>query len=317
MTRLGLLAAFLLLAFPTGAAAYGVDDNDSSDFLGPGRLIRFDYANDYFTATDHYYTQGLGLQYFDPALKRSPLMKALVSLPGSQAYYGLDLRNSGYTPARLTFDAPLIGDRPFAATLTLGHVRISRDRDRGLTLTARLDAGFIGQAAGGKWQQVGIHRATGNLLPRGWDNQIRNDLALDYSLRLDKTLAGARYGDFGVYGEATAGTLRDNAALGAFGRVGRIEAGEQRRLYLFGRAESKLIGYDATLQGGLFNRGSPYVLTSPQVRRNVLRADIGLAVDRGRYALIITRTFLSREFVGGLAHQWVELSYLRRFGERR
>ena len=303
----------LLLAAPHAAFAHGVDENDSSDFTASGRLLRFDYANDYFTGTDHYYTQGLGLQYYDPALKRSPLMGALVSLAGAEKAYGLDLRNSGFTPSRLNFDAALIGDRPFAATLTLAHVLISRDRDRGLTLTARLDAGVIGQAAGGKWQQVGIHRATGNLLPHGWDNQIRNDLALDYSLRLEKTFAAARFGDLGVYGEATAGTLYDNAALGLSGRAGRIEAGAARRFYLFGRAESKLVGYDATLQGGLLNRGSPYTLTSPQVRRSVLRADLGFAYDRGRYAVIVTRTFLSREFTNGLSHQWVEISYLRRF----
>jgi lipid A 3-O-deacylase len=312
MTRLLVLLTLALLFLPPVAAAHGVDENDSSDLLGPGRLLRFDYANDYFTGTDRYYTQGLGLQYFDPALRRSPLMGALVSLPDTERFYGLALRNSGYTPSRLSSDAALIGDRPFAATLTLGHVLVSRDRDRGLTLTARLDAGVIGQAAGGKWQQVGIHRATGNLLPHGWDNQVRNDLALDYSLRLEKTLKAAPFGDFGVYGEATAGTLHDNAALGAFGKIGRIEASSSRRFYLFGRAESRLIGYDATLQGGLLNRGSPYTLTSPQVRRSVLRADIGFTIDRGSYALIVTRTYLSREFTGGLSHQWVEISFLRR-----
>ncbi len=312
MTSFRVLLALALLVLPPVAIALGVDENDSSDFLGSDRLLRFDYANDYFTGTDRYYTQGLGLQYFDPALKRSPLMGALVSLPDRERFYGLDLRNSGYTPSRLSSDAALLGDRPFAATLTLGHVLVTRDRDRGLTLTARLDAGAIGQAAGGKWQQVGIHRATGNILPRGWDNQVRNDLALDYSLRLDKTLAAARYGDFGVYAEATAGTLHDNAALGTFGKIGRIDTSSPRRFYLFGRAESRLIGYDATLQGGLLNSGSPYTLTSPQVRRNVLRADIGFAVDRGSYALIVTRTYLSREFSGGLSHQWVEISFLRR-----
>ena len=122
--RASALALLLLFGLHCEASAYGVDENDSSDFVGEGRLLRFDYANDYFTATDHYYTQGLGLQYFDPVLSRSPVMKALLSLSGAKESFGLDLRNSGYTPARLTFDAPLRGDRPFAATLTLGHVLI-------------------------------------------------------------------------------------------------------------------------------------------------------------------------------------------------
>ena len=294
------------------AVASGVDNDDSAVFAGPGRLLRFDYANDYFTGTDRYYTQGLGLQYFDPILKRSPLMRALPTLPGAEKYYGLILRQSGYTPTSLQSDAPLIGDRPFAATLFLGHVIVSKDKERKLTLTSEFDAGMIGQAAGGKWEQVGIHRETGNLLPHGWDNQIRNDAVLDYYLRLEKTLASARDADFGAYVDATVGTLYDNAAAGVMGRVGAIGEG-RRRFYLFGRAENRLVGYDATLQGGLLNRHSPYTLTSPQVRRDVLRADVGVVLDMGRWAVEATRTYMSREFIGGLSHEWVEISVLRRF----
>ncbi|MFI5345433.1 MAG: lipid A deacylase LpxR family protein [Elusimicrobiota bacterium] len=305
-------AALLALLLPINAAARGVDQNDAAAFAGPGQVLRFDYANDYFTGTDRYYTQGIGLQYFFPALKRDPAAFLILRLPGEDYDAGLVLRNSGFTPSRLTSDAPLIGDRPFAATLTAGHVVVSRDRERGLTLTAELEGGVIGQAAGGKWQQVGIHRGTGNLIPRGWDNQIRNDLVLDYFLRLEKTVARARNAEFGVYGDVTVGTLYDNAAFGVSGRVGSIDEKTKRRAYLFGRAENSLVGYDATLQGGMFNR-SPYVLTSPQVRRDVMRADIGVVLDWSRWALRVTRTYQSREFIGGLSHEWVEISVIRRF----
>jgi lipid A 3-O-deacylase len=289
-----------------------VDDNDAADFAGAGRLLRFDYANDYFTGTDRYYTQGIGLQYFDPVLRRAPLMPLLPSLRGSERSYGLRLRNSGFTPSQLTSDAPLIGDRPFAATLTLAHVLQSADPERGLTLTATLDAGVIGQAAGGKWQQVGIHRATGNQIPRGWDNQIRNDAVLDYGLRLEKTLASSSRAELGAYAEASLGTLYTNAAAGVSGRAGALDR-KGRRFYLFGRAEEKLVGYDATLQGGLLNRGSPYVLTSEQVRRGVARGDVGFAADFGRWAVEADRAYLSREFTSGLSHEWVEISLMRRF----
>ena len=310
-----MLPAMALLAglLCAPVSARNVDQNDSAAFSGPGKVLRFDYANDYFTGTDRYYTQGLGLQYFFPALKRDPGAFLILRLPGADYDAGLVLRNSGFTPSRLTSDAPLIGDRPFAATLTAGHVVVSRDRERGLTLTAELEGGVIGQAAGGKWQQVGIHRATGNLIPRGWDNQIRNDLVLDYFLRLEKTLLRAERADFGVYGDMTVGTLYDNAAFGVSGRVGSIDEKAKHRLYLFGRAENALVAYDATLQGGMLNHGSPYVLTSPQVRRDVMRADVGVVVDWGRWALKATRTYQSREFIGGLSHEWVELSVIRRF----
>ena len=312
MGRTRAAALFCCVLACARASAHGVDDNDGADFAGAGRLLRFDYANDYFTGTDRYYTQGIGLQYFDPALRRAPLMLLLPALSGAEKSYGLRLRNSGFTPTQLTSDAPLIGDRPFAATLTLAHVLESADRERGLTLTAALDAGVIGQAAGGKWQQVAIHRATGNVIPRGWDNQIRNDAVLDYALRLEKTLAACSRADLGAYSEASLGTLYTDAAAGATGRVGAL--GRTRgRFYLFGRAEEKLVGYDATLQGGLLNRGSPYVLTSAQVRRSVMRGDVGFAADFGAWAVEADRVYLSREFTGGLSHEWVEISLMRRF----
>ena len=306
-------AALLLCVLAAArASAGGVDGNDAADFAGGGRLLRFDYANDYFTGTDRYYTQGLGLQYFDPALSRAPLMPLLPALPGAERTYGLRLRNSGFTPSRLTSDAPLAGDRPFAATLTLAHLLASTDRERGLTLTAELVAGVIGPAAGGKWQQVGIHRATGNVIPRGWDNQIRNDAVLDYGLRLEKAVAASDRADLGAYGEARVGTLYDHAAAGVRGRLGVLDRG-RRRFYLFARAEEKLVAYDATLQGGLLNRGSPYALTTARVRRSVARGDAGFAADFGSWAVEADRAYLSREFAGGLSHEWVEISLMRRF----
>jgi hypothetical protein len=306
-----LLPLFCLLC-AAGASAHGVDDNDGADFANGGRLIRFDYANDYFTGTDRYYTQGVGLQYYDPALRRDPLMRLLPSLPGAEDSYGLRVRNSGFTPTQLASNGPLTGDRPFAATLTLAHVLESADRERGWTLTSALDAGMVGQAAGGKWQQVGIHRISGNRIPLGWDNQIRNDLALDYELRLEKTIAACGNADFGVYGEAVAGTLYDNADAGVQGRVGALDR-KRPRFYFFARGEEKLVAYDATLQGGLLNRGSPYVLTTEQVRRSVLRGDAGFAADFGRWAVEADRVYLSREFTTELSHEWVEISAMRRF----
>ncbi len=254
------------------------------------------------------------MQLFDPNLRKSPLMAPLFGLSGADKSYGVLIRNDGFTPASLTPNEALIGDRPYASLIFLGHAIVSKDPDRGLTLTTELDAGVIGQAAGGKSQQVAIHSAVrGNQIPLGWDNQIRNDFILDYYVRLEKTVAAARGADLGVYGEATAGTLYDNVDAGAMGRVGKLGGDGTRRFYLFARAEDKLVGYDATLQGGLLNRGSPYTLTTEEVRRNVMRADVGFAADFGRWVVEADRTYLSREFATGLSHEWVEISVMRRF----
>ncbi len=308
-----LFLAFLGLLLPAWAAASSVDDKDDAAFVGQGRLLRFDYANDYFTGTDRYYTQGVGLTYFDPVLRASPLMRLLVALPGAPASYGLVVRQSGFTPSNLSHNEALVGDRPFAGYLFLGHELVSRDVEKALTMTAALDAGVIGQAAGGKWEQVGIHRlAPNNNPPLGWDNQIRNDLALDYRVRLQKTFAAARAADLDGYLDASVGTLYTNAAIGVVGRAGMIAEG-RRRFYFFAGAEQKAVGYDATLQGGMLNRHSPYTLTSEQIERRVSIENVGFVADWGGFALEAKRVYLSREFTTQLSHEWVEISAIKRF----
>lgn len=305
-----LLCLFLL---PAGLRAGNVDDKDDAAFSGPGRLLRFDYANDVFTGSDRYYTQGLGLTYFDPALKADPLMRALPALPGGPKNYGLAVRHSGFTPSSIHHEELLVGDRPFAAYLFLSHLLVSRDPELGLTLTAGWDAGIVGQGAGGKWMQTGIHRALGNLLPQGWDHQIRNDFVLDYHARLEKILLAWRAADLGAFIDATAGTLYTSAAVGAKARLGALAQDRKTRYFLFASAEEKVVGYDATLQGGLTNRGSPYTLTDSEIERGVSREELGVVLDFGGFALEARRVFQSREFGNGLAHQWIELSALKRF----
>jgi len=303
--------AFLVALCGASASARTVDTDDNASFIRDGRLFRFDYANDFFASRDRYFTQGYGFDLFHPTLMASPLMRLLPGLPGESAY-GLTFRHSGFTPTSLFSDAPRVGDRPFASYLFLGHVRVSRDEARGLTLTTEFDGGLIGQGAGGKWIQIGLHRALGNLLPQGWDNQIRNDAVLNFHGRLEKTLISRSWFDAGASMDAAIGTLYTSASLGLMGRLGLLKKGSKRS-YLFARLDEKVVGYDATLQGGVFNRGSPYTLRAGQVSRLVTRGDLGFAIDRGGYAVVFTRSFQSGEFKGGLAHQWGELSYIKRF----
>lgn len=306
-----LLVAGGTLAGGTLAAASTVDSDDSAALLRDGRQFRFRYANDLFAARDRYFTQGFGFELFHPAVARSPLTRALLALPEAERFHGARFRHAGFTPTSLFSDAIRRGDRPFASYLFFGQVLVSRDERRGVTLTSGLDAGLIGQGAGGEWIQTGLHGALGNLLPQGWGNQIRNDLVLDYYARLEKTLGAAEFADAGAFADATLGTLYTNASAGLMLRAGRL--GGARRLYVFGRIEEKLVGYDATLQGGLINRNSLYTLPAAQVERLVERVDLGATWDRGPFAFVFTRTFLGREFREGLGHRWGEISLLWRF----
>jgi len=45
--------------------------------------------------------------------------------------------------------------------------------------------------------QIGIHEATGNKTPRGWGNQIKNDLVMNYEVGYEKQLL--QYKDLSLF----------------------------------------------------------------------------------------------------------------------
>lgn len=304
------LAALLACAAP--AAARNVDTGDLVPLVREGGLFRLGYANDYFSATDRYYTQGIALDGFHPALAKWPPMRVLPVLPGGTRAYGLSARDSTFTPSRVDDDGPIVGDRPFAAYAYVGHVAVSRDAARGLTLTAELDAGMIGQAVGGTTQKW-AHRVLKDRDPRGWQNQVRDDVVLDGYLRLEKTVQSSAWEELIAGLDATAGTLYDNASAEATMRVGRLGPGTGSRAFAFARVSGKAVGYDATLQGGVTNRHSPYVLRAAAIDRWVAREDLGAAVDFRGLAFQAVWTDLGPEFRGGLSQRWMEFTAARRF----
>jgi len=301
----------LLLAVPSWAR--NVDTGEVVPFVGDGGLVRVGYANDYFTGTDRYYTQGVAVDVFHPALEHAPLMFLLPALPGSERSYGLDLRYTTFTPSRLDSTPPLLRDRPFANYVFLGHALVSRDSARDLTLTAEFDAGMIGQGTGAQGGQKWLHRIIRDSPPLGWSNQIRNDVLLDYYLRLEKTVEALPFEDLAVGADATLGTVYDNASAEATLRLGRISREDNFRLYVFGRGSEKAVGYDATLEGGVTNRDSPYTLDPAQVTRIVPRVDLGVALDMGTIALEAVWSDIGKEFSNGLSQRWVEISAIVRF----
>lgn len=74
--------------------------------------------------------------------------------------------------------------------------------------------------------------------------------------------------------------------------------------YFYGRAQPALVLFDATLQGGLFNRNNPYTLPASDIRRITFQADYGIALVLRKWYFDYCQSFLSPEFNGGLSHRW-------------
>ena len=252
----------------------------------PAGYAEVTYANDYFGATDYYFTQGIRLEY-------------------GRERWSAYLAQEGYTPTSIRADRILYGDRPYAGALYAGY------RRRGNWTEAwrwrqTLSLGVVGPLSLAAEEQRWIHAQTGNVAPRGWRYQIANDLLLNYRLDVDRDLLVTRSLSLSAGAEGRVGTYRNRVGLHALLRAGRLPQEDRPgpRLALHLRPAAHLNLYDATLQGGLFNGGSPYTLTAPEVRRVVGRLEAGVDVGGRSWGIRFTRTFLTREFAGGRAHDW-------------
>lgn len=252
------------------------------------------YENDVFAGTDRYYTQGfhLGITQF-----------------AGNSIYRFQIGQDVFTPSTIKSDSLLRNDRPYAATLTLKIERtfIKNDHEK---LLLGIETGLIGPPAGGKQMQTGIHKATNNFLPLGWQHQINTGLIFDIYglgeiriLNLDSVfqLFGGIHLRAGSYKNTLTPMLRMD-----FGkRLGRIS----------GYWQNALAGvvYDGSLQGALIARESEFVLSSSEIRHFVYQSEWGIIFHLNKIGLTINYCLQTKTFDDQLddCHSWcgLKLSY--------
>ena len=303
---------------------------DSLRPTSPDRRLVFAYANDLFFATDYYFTQGITVNWESPALAHSPINRVLPAGPAnSTRHHGIQLDYNGYTPLRIVDDFIRVGDRPYAAYLYFSLYRISNQAARRQRLTTAVEVGFIGPGAGGKFIQTKLHELTHNVIPRGWDYQIRTDAILGYRVAYEKqVLAAGNWAEVIGTTEASLSTLYTYAGAGGKLRFGRFNpyftnlgiAGPRTRAglrpwqcYTQATLAGRVVGYDASLQGGVFNRSSPYTLMASTIRRAVLHSAGSFVVAHNGLSFTATAEYVGPEFAGARSHRWGMLALARAF----
>lgn len=301
---------FSLLFLPGVMFAQKIDHLASFRDLNTDSYFRFNYDNDFFAAADKDYTQGYNFELVAPFLEKNPLNVLLLAPNGTVSKYGLSIEHIGFTPEQYQRPEIQFGDRPFAAAIMLKSFLVATDTAKKSRITSSLSLGIIGPGAFGREMQAGIHRLTGNKIPLGWRHQIKNDVVLNYRLGYEKRLWS--YNNlFSLQARANAqlGTLFTHVSTGINSTVGLIDSpftGNKRgfRLYLYAQPTLKLVGYDATLQGGLFNRDSPYTISAAAVERFTAQFDFGVVLKTRTLYFEYTRSWITREFETGQASAW-------------
>ncbi|WP_262922997.1 lipid A deacylase LpxR family protein [Hymenobacter cellulosilyticus] len=78
------------------------------------------------------------------------------------------------------------------------------------------------------------------------------------------------------------------------------------QLYATGLAEGRVVGYNATMQGGLFNRRSPYTLASADLKRVVAQGTASVVAAYGDVSFRTSAVWITPEFRGSRHHAWVQ-----------
>jgi hypothetical protein len=280
--------------------------------LSSGKSLRLHYENDFFSSSDIYYTQGINLEVYNPGLKNSFLSRMLLRLPEGKTNYGIAAEHLGFTPTSISSSAILKGDRPFAACLMAKTFSVSNDSVRKLQVSSTLSFGIIGPGAGGKQFQSAIHRWINDRQPLGWGNQIGNDIIFNYSASVVKGLVTLKYLALNSKALLSIGTL-NSYLTGGFILMGGLfenrwgrESIRRRKfqVYVYDEPVGSLIGYDATLQGGIFNRTSTYTISNREICRGVFQNNAGIIFVIRKVQLEYFQSFITKEFATGQLHHW-------------
>lgn len=276
--------------------------------------VSFTYDNDFFNATDRYYTAGLRLELSAPFVQKSPLSKLLIPLQQSPSrQYIIALQQDCFTPPGIRRDTIQKGERPFGAVAFLSHSLITLQPQQHKKLLTQFDIGIIGPCAKCKEEQEFLHRLLDNLAPLGWQFQLSTDIIINYNLQVEKGLWLKKGIEIVGYTGLRAGTLYDDVSAGMLVRMGRMKPyfkndqqvnGKKFQLYGFVNGKVKAVVYNATLQGGLFNKNDIYTLKANEITRAVWVGSVGIVLVYNKLDIEYTRVFITPESKGGLHHGW-------------
>jgi len=309
-----ILAAFVLLFVFAGVNAQPDSLSGSPD--KNNRYFLVNYDNDFFNATDRYYTQGVYFEFIAPFLRKSPLSRILIPLnKQSKNYFGISIRQDCFTPGSIRYDTLNYLDRPYAATMYLSQYLISIDELNKRRLTSKIDLGIIGPCAVCEQEQKWIHHGLKNIMPLGWENQISTDVFINYSVGIEQGLISSNYFEMNALGDLRVGTVYDDASLGLmirtgfmagyFKQLGVIKNAKRNKFqcYLFAKGKTKFVAYNAVMQGGFFN-DDIHTLPASSITRYVFSGAGGIVIAYKRVSIEYGKVYLSPEFLNGRYHGW-------------
>ncbi len=277
------------------------------------------FENDSFTASDRNYTNGVRFSYLSkanggPAAGRWLGEHLLGAEAEDRIYTGIAVGQSMFTPQDIDVPQLLPDQHPYAGWLYLSFSLLV---DSGTSLnTLSLDVGLVGPDSGAEWTQRRVHDTFGAQDPKGWDNQLENEvgvaLAYDHKWRALAEWEAVGLGiDLTPNAGFTLGNVRTDLNAGLTLRIGnnlRNDYGPPRirpsvagggffepvdhfSWYVFAGISGRAVAYDIFLDGNTM-RDSTEVDRRPFVGD----AQAGLVIQYSRWQLGFTAVTRTEEF---------------------
>lgn len=280
--------------------------------------------NDLYTSSknDKYYTNGLTFyyRYLGKSIKDTTVKKT----------NEITLGHYVFTPRFLNAEAVDINDRPFAGYLfaSFGKGYFYKNQN---VLKVTLLMGVVGPNSFAEEFQKNFHKAFNYRKVYGWENQIKNALALQSEIMFSKKIvpnATQKTIDFNWQSEADLGTVFTGISTGLVTRIGfkKLVAIYNSNLYGGAVGTAKLNNdefyfylapsiryqlYDATIQGSMFTDNSPLTFPVEPLRFN---AKAGFFYRKNNFNMSYSFVYTTKEVADsastGFFYGSIGLSYL-------
>ena len=293
------------------------------------RYIRFEVENDMLIPrdkTDRYFSSGTRLEYsmLQTPYSNRNLQKIFLKLKDAELYMGLLVMANMYTPSDLS-DKPAAGDRPYAGWLCAGMKGISNSFVQATRFSTEYTLGVIGPASLQGTFQKEFHKIVGRPEPKGWNNQIPNDIALNLSFVGEKRIVrpSENVDLLGVM-ELNVGTVTNYMGFGGMLRVGwfddyfknifQVDGVNKWQIFAFARPMVRIVADNSLLQGGIFTfRESPYRILKDDLNRYFMETEFGYGLSYRKFNFTYSQSIRTAEFKGAKNMYWGKMSFAYSF----
>lgn len=267
------------LSMHSAAGTFGNLPEDFSKAYKEGKTTHvIDIDNDslLLKRDDGFYTSGLRYT-----------QRYTLSGTASSSVFGWRIGQELYTASNINLPPALVRppDHPYAGWL-YGGIFKETHLVNGTHRKFGIDIGCLGPCAGGEWTQNNLHRLLNQPLPQGWSRQVKNEAGVV----LHADIAPVRWtsGSFidvtpNLHGRF--GNIFTDIGAGLTVRAGRLNLlPDQSTLHAYVRVDGRVVGYNATMQGGYFSKNNVHTVAP---KRFVGEAEAGFAWNAAPYAVNI------------------------------